>query len=87
MYIDPNMMLDGYVEIDGKVIEITGDEWRWRNLRDDFLILAPRLSVCIQDKTRIDAFYRSLVGAEKISQSLLAQLEDLPREGWIRLFD
>ena len=87
VYVDPNALYDGYAEIDGKIVSIAEDEWRWRNLRDDFLILAPQLSVCIQDKTRIDAFYRSLIGAEKISQPLLAQLKDLPREDWMRLFD
>jgi len=88
-YVDPNMLFDGHAEIDGEIVEVAGAEERWRNLRDDFLILAPNISVCNDPANDrwIDEIYHSLVEAGMIHTSVLEPLEQLPRAYWMYMFD
>lgn len=88
-YIDPNMLDDGYAEIDREVIELIDPEERWRNLKEDFLILAPRLSVFnySPNDDQVEEVYRSLLEAGEINQKLLEPLEWLSRAPWMSAFD
>jgi len=88
-YMDPNMLDDGYAEIDGEVIELTNAEERWRNLKDDFLILAPHLSVFnySPNDDQVEEVYRSLLEAGRINHELLEPLEWLSRAPWMSAID
>ncbi len=65
---------DGYTIVDRKSVRITGAEARERNLRDDFLILAPQLSVYIAIQATdgtINNVYQSLRQEGRITEALL----------------
>jgi S1-C subfamily serine protease len=74
---------NGYAMIDGEVRELTGAELRMRNLRDDFFILAPQLSVYVfttlDIRRRARAVHQSLVESGQISCAALRPLEHLER--------
>lgn len=88
-YVDPNMFYDGFADIDGEIIELSGAEERRRNLTDDFLVLAPQLSVYNYHPNdhSISDVYRSIISAGKISASLLAPFEKLLRADWMAFMD
>jgi hypothetical protein len=60
-------------------------ELRRRNLKDDFLFLAPKYSVLNNDENdfQIDAFYRALCNAKRVDPSLLEALDRLKRASWM----
>ena len=75
---------NGYAMIQGKIVELTGAELRIRNLRDDFFILAPQLSVYVyaipETERQIRAVHQSLIVAGRVSRRALKPLVYLKRE-------
>jgi hypothetical protein len=68
--------------------KIKVSSYRQRNLKDEFLFLAPGLSVCLDPENdhQMKAVYDALIGAGKIRASLLTPLEQLGRAYWMSMF-
>jgi hypothetical protein len=70
-----------------KVVETLGAEIRVRNLKDDFLLLAPKYSVYNHSKNdkQMEEIHNSLLTAGKINTALLEPLKKLERPEWMGL--
>jgi hypothetical protein len=76
---------DGYALIDGEVIKLDDTTLpRFRNLKTDFLILAPGASAFnnVANDKQARAVYLALFTIGKIDLTLLKPLEELQRPKW-----
>jgi hypothetical protein len=87
-YIDRSLIDDGYIVINGEVIEIDKRETRWWYLKDEFMFLAPHMSVIFnRGPNPVWKVCQSIKAIGKIQESLLEPLDNLEREYWMSMFD
>ncbi|SRR6266702_1460580 len=92
IYVTRGEYDDGYALIEGKVVKLKGAEIRTRNLKDNFLVLAPKMSIYnlynhATYNKQIKEVYNALLAAGKITPSILTPLEYLKRPSWMSAWD
>jgi TIR domain len=84
-YVTRGEFDDGYAEIDGEIVKIDGAELRCRNLKTNFLILAPKHSVYNNEENdqQTEQVYQNLLKIGRVNTALLQPLEHLKRPKWM----
>lgn len=87
-YINRSLIDDGHIVINDEVVEIDQPETRMRYLKDEFMFLAPHMSVIFNRGTSLVWKVCQAIKEEgKIQESLLKPLDNLEREYWMSMFD
>ncbi|KAB8139738.1 hypothetical protein F8S13_26925 [Chloroflexia bacterium SDU3-3] len=89
IYISRGEFDDGFAVIDGQVLEVNNAEIRRRNLRNDFIFLAPELSILNnpENDMTVHEIYKSLLDIGHISPEILEPLRSLKRARWMSAWD